>query len=153
LKTRTVRLSGNEKMPDWAPPSPIIGSDGYVVLRWYRDYETIEVLEHRLVMKAAPGQTVHHLNHTKTDNRRENLIFIDSSSHSRHHMKRLDDRRAAELYGQGYSTVDVGTILGFNAATVYRALKQAGVPIRSIAAAQTLPHAIAKRRKNREANA
>lgn len=62
----------------YLPGHPLANADGYV-------------LEHRLVMFEAGAEIgendhVHHLNHDKADNRRENLAVMDAAEHHRHHV-------------------------------------------------------------------
>lgn len=59
--------------------STYIDSDGYVVLRG-------EGAEHRLKMRAKPGEVVHHVNGIKSDNDLGNLhILAGQSAHKRAH--------------------------------------------------------------------
>ena len=58
--------------------------EGYVQIRIGRGRNAKRVLEHRLVMerklgrKLRPGETVHHINHDRSDNREENLRLYDN---------------------------------------------------------------------------
>ena len=69
-----------------------VASNGYIVVRvaaggfghGYR-YEHQVVAEQMLGRTLATGETVHHLNRDKTDNRPENLEVLTRSEHAAHH--------------------------------------------------------------------
>ena len=75
-KGRVAMSSGYVRI--FIPDHPLAMRDGYV-------------LEHRMVLHDAgvsvgADDHVHHLNHDKADNRRENLAVMDAAAHHRHHM-------------------------------------------------------------------
>ena len=61
------------------------------------------VLEHRLIMAKYLGrplantEVIHHLNGVPTDNRKENLVIVDSNSHERHTLNNLLKVRIRQL--------------------------------------------------------
>lgn len=76
--------------PQWNGGKPFVNVHGYVEIRdgQRRRGKVIRSLEHRVVMekhlgrKLQLGETVHHINHNKTDNRIENLrLFSTNGSH------------------------------------------------------------------------
>lgn len=79
-----------EGNPAWRGGKPFVDTNGYVEVRdgKRRRGKVIRSLEHRVVMekhlgrKLQKGETVHHINHDRTDNRIENLkLFATNGSH------------------------------------------------------------------------
>lgn len=130
-KASTVRfLRPGETPPEGVQPARYKNSAGYVRLRWrVAPREYVEVLEHRFVMGAKPGQEVHHKNHVRDDNRPENLELVTSAEHGERHRSH-DHETIIELYLTGLSTPQVGARVGLDPSTVWRVLDTAGVPIR-----------------------
>ncbi len=132
------QLRPGEKLPE-GEPRRYGSSQGYIRLRWRvgpRQY--VETREHRVEgdhVTTAPH--VHHRNHHRDDNRPENLLPITSSEHRRYHQK-FDRLIAATLYLGGYTTIQVGALLGVDPATISRVLRAEGVKMR----ASTLPVAV-----------
>ena len=62
----------------YAPSHPWPRRGGYV-------FEHVRIMELHLGRRMRPGETVHHKNHDKQDNRLENLIVIQRGAHSRYH--------------------------------------------------------------------
>ena len=70
-----------------------VNSQGYVLLRMpdHPQAHAGYVLEHRWVMEQTlsrplqPDEVVHHINHIKTDNRRENLALMSQHHHGKQH--------------------------------------------------------------------
>ena len=77
-------------------------ADGYMAV-YFPDHpkSTKEgyIMEHILVMEALLGrhltddECVHHINHQKNDNRKENLKLMTKSEHMRYHAKQMWDER------------------------------------------------------------
>ena len=68
---------------------PILNKTGYLTLsiKNKRHYVHRLVMEEHLGRKLEPGETVHHINGDKTDNRIENLTIISRKEHNRLHAK------------------------------------------------------------------
>ena len=62
----------------------MIGSNGYVYQRGGH-VKNRQLLLHRIITGAQPGQEVHHLNGNKLDNRRGNLTLHSASEHQEYH--------------------------------------------------------------------
>jgi hypothetical protein len=84
--TSTRTLKHGDPTPA-GQPSRYLNDRGYVRLRWLVGSASyIEVYEHRLVMGLPPRELeVHHINHVKTDNRRENLVVLTKIEHAKLH--------------------------------------------------------------------
>jgi hypothetical protein len=137
-----VRTLGPDEPRPEGEPRRYAARHGYVRLRWRVGVgQYVEALEHRLVVGAQPGVHVHHRNHVTDDNRPGNLEPLTPAEHAAHHgliRRRFDRARAAAMYRDGMSTVEIGHALGVNPATVYRGLVRAGVATRSMAEAAAL---------------
>jgi hypothetical protein len=89
----------------------IISSHGYVKLRVGTDHPLADpngyAYEHLVVWVAAgnrrpaAGQTLHHKNDNKQDNRISNLELLTRSAHNSHHIKERGRRRNGQLAANG----------------------------------------------------
>lgn len=137
---RTIRtLRSGEPIPS-SEPRRYPDRAGYIRLRWkVGPHEYVEIREHRLVRSGADSDHVHHINHNASDNRPENLIRLSKGEHAALHgdgNRKFARRRAAELYEAGLSTVELGRVFGVNGASIYRALRNAGVEMRGLSESQ-----------------
>jgi len=125
-------LSPGEEVPK-STPKRYVASHGYVRLRWrVAPYEYVETYEHRVFNgRVTDAEHVHHVNHDRADNRPSNLRPMSADDHALEHAAIPWWAQAAMLYTQGLSTYEVGEKLSRNPASVYRALKRMGVPIRT----------------------
>jgi hypothetical protein len=142
---RTVRAwRVGDPIPD-GEPVRYVDPRGYVRLRWLigtREY--VEAYEHRLLAATRRDEHVHHRNHATSDNSPANLAPMSPGEHSRKHHTRYDVQQIIALYAQGLSTKAIGRQIKADPATVWRALRRAGVPTRS-----ELRIAIPKRERKR----
>ncbi len=130
MSTRTLRPG--DPIPDSTPLRYL--SRGYYVLRWrVGPKEYVEVREHRLVMDAPVGSHVHHIDHDPLNNDPSNLAVLSVEDHTSYHAglkRKVDVTRAAALYAAGYSTVEIGHLMGVDHSNVWRRLHEAGVSMR-----------------------
>lgn len=74
-------------------------TQGYAARSSWVDGRYVTVLMHRAVAGAGPSHHVHHLNHNKLDNRRENLALVDPAEHLRGHVGHLvTSAKARQIY-------------------------------------------------------
>lgn len=134
---RTLRHG--ELPPEGVEPRRHKNSQGYVRLRWSigsGDY--VESYEHRWVMGNPPADVqVHHRNHVRDDNRPENLQMVTSREHGAEH-RAIDRDEAVRLYRAGHGTPAIAAKMGHNAAAIYRAIRDAGEPMRDAQASASL---------------
>lgn len=110
--------------------------DGYIRLRWRvgpSDY--VEIREHRAIAAHVDGIHVHHIDHDPGNNDPSNLVILTKSEHARLHgreLQRFDREEARHLYELGYSTPQIGRMLGVDQSNVYRGLKAIGVRFRPL---------------------
>lgn len=129
------RLQPEEPRPQ-GEPRRYFDRAGYVRLRWkvgVREY--VEIREHRFVVGAGDDYHVHHLDHQPGNNDRSNLVILTPEEHSRYHSQlfaKFDLVEARALYEAGWSTPRLGAHFGVAASCIYRRLKRAGVPLRSV---------------------
>lgn len=121
---------------------------GYVRLRWKVGVgQYVEVREHREALGAGYGRHVHHKDHDPANNDPDNLVLLTPAEHAAIHAaesRRVDVQRAMGLYEEGYSTPEIGRLLGVDASNVYRRLRDAGMTFRNPGAGS----ALAKRRRD-----
>ena len=105
---------------------------GYVVLTWkVGPNEYVRTHEHRLIA-GFPDAHVHHKNHDKADNVRDNLEPLSASDHARlHAAQRLDRAEAARLYRLGHSTPEIARRFSVHYSNVIRGLRAEGIILRS----------------------
>lgn len=128
--SRRIRtLSPWESVPDHPPVGRYVNAAGYVRLRWVVGDELVECYEHRAVMGNPLDRQVHHINHDRGDNRSENLRIVTTEEHGREHQT-LPADQIIDLYATGLSTRDVASLVGTDAANVWRHLVRRGIPIR-----------------------
>lgn len=117
----SFRRCSYETAPDRPHDLRYRTSDGYWCLRW--NAEGVEILEHRFVTRARPGQVVHHRDHDRGNNDPANLVVADSvAEHNRHH-RRVDDETLVELRSQGLTLVEIGERVGLHNSQVSRRLR------------------------------
>lgn len=121
---KTHRIQPGEPIPN-EPAKRYIMRSGYVVLRWHKDGQILEILEHRF-LAGNPIGPVHHRNHKKVDNSPDNLEPVGSpKAHSERH-RSVDRTRVVELYRSGLTTLQIAAQLGINHGTVSRVLEAEG---------------------------
>jgi len=99
-----------EKHPQWHGGIQDSRADGYLVVNLPDNSPFINmatrgnrVFQHRLVVAESlgrcllPNEVVHHLNGNRTDNRLENLVVCDSSTHEKGTLVKLLRKRIKEL--------------------------------------------------------
>ena len=128
---RQYRLRPGDPIPDWPPDWRWVDGEGYVVLSWRMGIrEVIICREHRVVM-GLPAGDVHHINHQRSDNRRENLSLLDASAHTRlHHPIGWDVAQAHKLYQQGWSLRAIAAQVSVSKTAVGKVFKKRGLPLR-----------------------
>lgn len=120
-----------EDIPEGVAPQRHAGAGGYIFLIWkigIRQY--VRAPEHRYVMGFPAGKQVHHVNEDVTDNRPENLRVVTPREHRQIHGK-VDMPLVVRLYENGYTTVQIGKVLGVHSSQIFRRLRAAGVVLRS----------------------
>lgn len=80
-----TRVDKDGYIKTYAPDHPWPRKGGYV-------FEHVRVIELHLGRRLVRPEVVHHKNHTRTDNRLENLEVTTAGEHSKHH-RRLDVHR------------------------------------------------------------
>ena len=115
-----------------SPPRRYVAGHGYVRLRWKVDVrEYVETYEHRVdggrVTEAAH---VHHRDHDRADNQRENLGPRTQEEHGRQH-RLINRAEAARRYEGGETMAAIARSLGCHPAALSRALATEGVQRRS----------------------
>ncbi len=137
-KPTIAYISTADQMPT-SKPRRYISSSGYVRLRWKigkRHY--VEAWEHRVISGATVGEHAHHIDHDRSNNSPDNLQRAPAREHMEHHCR---ERRMQDIedmiraYMGGESPGVIAARYGRNSAAVYRALRNAGVPMRDRAAA------------------
>jgi hypothetical protein len=78
-------LSGDGRMMIRAPEG--YAGKKYIGGRYI--YEHRYVMEMKLGRLLRPGEIVHHINHDKTDNRKENLVVMTAREHAIHHGRKF----------------------------------------------------------------
>jgi hypothetical protein len=87
------RLSEDGYVRTYTPDHPFPRDSGYV-------YEHVRVMELELGRRLEAHESVHHLNHVRADNRRENLELVVRGAHSRHHRSLDVHRRTRDDHGR-----------------------------------------------------
>jgi hypothetical protein len=93
-----------------------LNSGGYVVTNAQVNGKRKTLYLHRLLMAAAPGQLVDHINRDKLDNRRENLRFVTAQQNNRN--RQLSRRSKAGFVGVSVGHSCYGAHLRVNGKTI-----------------------------------
>lgn len=134
-KASIRQLRPGELVPT-STPHRYSSAHGYIRLRWQvAPRRLVETYEHRVFDgMVTDAEHVHHENHDRTDNRRENLRPLTAAEHMAEHgdhRRKVDPEAVTNLYMEGMTQREIAAAVGYDSGNVSRILKRAGVPIRS----------------------
>lgn len=125
-------LQTGERVPSHTP-TRTLQDTGYIVLRWtVSPNVVVRVLEHRVGQDGivVAAEHVHHINGDRSDNRPENLEYLDAKTHQAHHHHRIHLDEIGRLYGNGLKMREVAEELGTSIEYVCRLMAENGIESR-----------------------